>query len=148
MRLSCQKAFILVLVSAIGCDDGTGPLALPAQFELVNINGRQLPTYFSATPGNTPTILSASVALDNAGQAVITEHRREFDGVERTITNTSDYTIRDNQIEINSFAPCPINASCIGTVDGMISGEALSLIVVQISINGAIIYNYRIARSP
>ena len=145
MRLSCQKAFLLLLVSTIGCTDSTGPLTLPAQFDLENINGRQLPTYFSPTPGLTPTILSASLTLDNAGKAVMTEHRRAFDGTEATITNTFDYKIKDNQIEIGSFEPCPINAICIGTLKGTISGETLSLIVVQVSINGSIVYNYRIA---
>ena len=145
MRLSCQKAFLLLLISTIGCHDSTGPLTLPAQFELENISGRQLPTYFSTTPGLTPTILSASLTLDNAGKAVMTEHRREFDGTEATITNTFDYRIKDNHIEIGSFEPCPINAMCIGTLKGTISGETLSLIVVQISINASIIYNYRIA---
>ena len=145
MRLSCQKAFLLLLVSTIGCTDSTGPLTLPAQFELENISGRQLPTYFSTTPGLTPTILSASLTLDNAGKAVMTEHRREFDGTEATITNTFDYRIKDNHIEIGSFEPCPINAMCIGTLKGTISGETLSLIGVQISINASIIYNYRSA---
>jgi hypothetical protein len=149
MRLSCQKAFLVLLVSAIGCDDNTGPLAFPAQFQLENINGRQLPTYFAPTPGPTKTILSASLFLDNAGQALMVEHRREFDGAESIVTNTSNYTIRGNQIEINSFEPCPINSIfCIGTVNGTISGQTLSLSIVEISPWGGIVYNYRIASSP
>ena len=145
MRLSCQKLFPLLLVATIACRDATAPLTLPAQFNLENINGRPVPTFFSPTPGLTPTILSASLTLDNAGKAVMTEHRREFDGTETTITNTFDYRIKGNQIEIGSFQPCPPNANCIGTLKGTISGEALSLTVVAISIDGSIVYNYRIA---
>jgi hypothetical protein len=145
MRLTRQKAFLLLLVSTIGCHDTTAPLTLPAQFNLENINGRPVPTFFSPTPGLTPTILSASLTLDAAGKAVMSEHRRSFDGIETTITNTFDYRIKGNQIEIGSFQPCPPNANCIGTLKGTISGEALSLTVVAISINGSIVYNYRIA---
>ena len=143
MRLSCQKAFLLLLVSTIGCHDSTAPLALPAQFNLENINGRQLPTYFSPTPGLTPTIVWASLTLDNAGKAVMIEHRLAFDGTETTITNTLDYRIKGNQIEIGSFEPCAPNANCAANFIGTISGEALSLIIVQISIDGSITYNYR-----
>lgn len=145
MRLSCQKAFLLLLVSTLGCHDSTAPLTLPAQFELENINGRPVPTYFSSTPGPTPTILSASLTLDNAGKAVMSEHRREFDGTEATITNTFDYRITGNQIEVGYFGPCPINANCFGTYKGTISGMTLSLTIVQVSIDGSIIYNYRMA---
>lgn len=145
MRLSCLKAFPLLLVATIGCHDTTAPLKLPAQFELENINGRQVPTYFSSTPGLTPTILAASLTLDNAGKAVMSEHRRAFDGAETTIKNTFDYRIQGNQIEVGYFGSCPINANCVGTYKGTISGETLSLIVVEISIDGSIVYNYRVA---
>ncbi len=143
MRLSCQKAVLLLIVSTIACHDSTAPFALPAQFNLENINGRQLPTYFSPTPGLTPTIVWASLTLDNTGKATMIEHRLEFDGTETTITNTLDYRIKGNQIEIGSFEPCPPNANCAANFTGTISGEALSLIIVQLSIDGSITYNYR-----
>ena len=148
MRLSCQKAFLLLLAATIGCRDTTAPLKLPAQFELVNINGRPVPTFFSPTPGLTPTILSASLTLDNAGMAVMTEHRREFDGTETTRTNTLVYRIKGNQIVISCFQPpaiaSPIDLLCV-SYTGTISGETLGLIVVPGSIDSSVIYNYRAA---
>jgi hypothetical protein len=75
----------------------------------------------------------------------MTEHRQEFDGTETTITNTFDYKIHGNEFEIGSFEPCPPNANCVGTYKGTISGQTLSLTIAALSIDGSIIYNYRIA---
>jgi len=151
MRLPRQQAFALLLVAAIGCNDSIGP-KLPATFDLVNINGRGLPTFFSPTPGQTPTILFASLTLDNNGKAFWLEGRRESDGTQTIINNTFDYKITFNQtqigkimfnqIEIGSFSPCAANANCMGTYKGTISNETLSL-NVQATNAGAIIYNYR-----
>ena len=141
MRLPRQQAFALLLVAAIGCNDSIGP-KLPATFDLVNINGRGLPTFYSPTPGLTPTILFASLTLDNNGKAFWLEARRESDGTQTIINTTFDYKIRFNQIEIGSFSPCADNANCMGTYKGTISNETLSL-NVQTTDAGAIIYNYR-----
>ena len=143
MRLSCQKAFVLALALTLGCHDSTAPLVLSAQFELENINGRQLPTYFFATPGLTATILSAGLTLDDGGKAVMTEHRQEFDGTETTYTNTFDYRIKDTKIEIGRFEPCPPNANCVGIRSGTIAGSTLTLLMQTTNL-GPIIYTYRI----
>ena len=141
MRLPRQQAFALLLVAAIGCNDSISP-KLPATFDLENINGRGLPTFYSPTPGLTPTILFASLTLDNNGKAFWLEARRESDGTQTTINYTFDYRITLNQIEIGSFSPCADNANCVGTYKGTISNETLSL-NVQTTDAGAIIYNYR-----
>ena len=142
MRLTCQKVLLLVLASTLGCDStgpGTGRL-----YTLDNINGRPLPTYLAATPGLTPTILDATLRLDDSGTAVITEHRRYFDGSEATITNTSTYTVSSNEIVIESFWPCPINAICLGKIRGELTDGMLSLAVAPLGGSDAfIIYNYR-----
>jgi hypothetical protein len=144
MRLSCQKAFLLLLVATIGCSDTTAPLKVPAEFDLVNINGRPVPTFFSPTPGLTPTILSASLTLYEAGQAVMTEHRREFDGTETTSTANLVYRIKGNQLVLSCFLPpvidAPIDLLCV-SYTGTISADSLSLIVVPGQ--GSVIYNYR-----
>ena len=141
MRLPRQQAFALLLVAAIGCSDSISP-KLPATFDLENINGRGLPTFYSPTPGLTPTILFASLTLDNNGKAFWLEARRESDGTQTIINTTFDYKIRFNQIEIGSFSPCAANANCMGTYKGTISNETLRL-NVQTTDAGAIIYNYR-----
>jgi hypothetical protein len=140
MRLSRQSAFLLLFVATLGCDDSTAPIKIPTQFVLENINGRPLPTYLAPTPGLTPDILSASLTFEEGGKAVMTEHRREFDGTETTITNTFDYRFHGNSVEVGSFTPCPPDANCFRTFKGTVSRLTLSL-----SIGGPIIYNYRIA---
>lgn len=144
MRLSCQKAFLLLVVATIGCRDTTAPPKIPVQFDLANINGRPVPTYFSPTPGLTPTILGASLTLYDAGLAVMTEHRQEFDGTETTRTANLIYRIKGNQIVMSCFQPpaigAPIDFLCVAYT-GTISADSLSLIVVPGA--GSVIYNYR-----
>jgi hypothetical protein len=150
MHLSCKKALPLLFFSAITCHDSTGPVTITAEFELANINGRPIPTYLSPTPGLTPTILSASLTFDKSRKVVMTEHRREWDGSETTTTHTFDYRINDNKIEIGCFESAPVisgvgvgSVLCVGNYTGTISGKTLSLVVVALSIDGSIIYNYR-----
>ena len=145
MRVSRQRVFLLVLALTIACHDTTGPQTVSAHFVLENINGRPLPTYLSATPGPTATILSATLTLDKLGKAVMTELRQDVLQGEATYTSTFDYRIHGNQIEIGSFEPCPINAICAGNIMGTISIGGLSLVMVSFSIDGPIIYEYRIA---
>ena len=151
MHLSCKKAFPLLFFSAIACHDSTAPATISVEFELANINGRPVPTYLSPTPGLTPTILSASLAFDRSQKVVMTENRREWDGTETTTTHTFDYKINGNQLAIGCFEPVPAipgvgvgSVVCIGNYTGTISGNALSLVVATVSIDGSIIYNYRL----
>jgi hypothetical protein len=144
MRLSRQKAFLLLLAATIGCRDTTAPLRIPAQFYLVNINGRPLPTYLSPTPGNPPTILSASLTFYQAGQAVMTEHREDVNGTATTTTANLVYRITGNQLVLSCFQPpvidAPIDLLCV-SYTGTISGDNLSVIIVPGP--GAVIYNFR-----
>jgi hypothetical protein len=146
MRISRQKAFLLLLAATIGCTDTTAPIKVPAQFDLVNINGRPIPTYFSPTPGNPPTILWASLSFYEAGQAVMTERRQEFDGTETTRTANLVYRIKGNQLVLSCFQPpvldAPVDPLC-ASYTGTISAESLSLIIVPGAIDGLVIYNYR-----
>jgi hypothetical protein len=144
MPLSGQKAVLLLLAATIGCSDTTAPIKVPAQFILVNINGRPVPTYFSPTPGLTPNILWASLSFFEAGQAVMTEHRQEVDGTtETTRTANLVYRIRGNQLVLSCFQPPVIGASIdllCRSYTGTISADSLSLIFVPGP--GSVIYNY------
>jgi hypothetical protein len=144
MRLSRQKAFLLLLAATIGCSDTTAPIKVPTQFDLVNINGRPIPTYFSPTPGLTPNILWASLSFYEAGQAVMTEHRQEVDGAETTRTANLVYRIRGKQLVLSCFQPpvidSPIDLLCV-SYTGTISADSLSLI--RVPGPGSVIYNYR-----
>jgi len=144
MRLSRQKAFVLLLAATIGCSDTTAPIKVPTQFDLVNINGRPIPTYFSPTPGNPPTILSASLSFYEAGQAVMTEHREDVNGIETTRTANLVYRIRGDQLVLSCLQPpvidAPIDLLCV-SYTGTISRENVSLIIVPGP--GSVIYNFR-----
>jgi len=142
MRHLCQRVLFLLLVATAACNDSTGP-KLPATFALVDINGRALPTYPSPTPDPSSTVLSAYLLLDNAGTAWWSERRRAQDGTETAIALTLAYAISGNRIDMGPPEPCGPDANCI-SFSGSISKNALSLVVVQVSINGPIVYNYRV----
>jgi hypothetical protein len=129
MRLSCQKALLILLVATIGCHESTGPRTVSANYALQAISGRQLPTYLATTPGPNATIFWATLTLDQSGKAVMTERRVDTFTPEATYTTTFDYRISGFRIEIGSFQPCPINASCIANMTGIIIGSTVNLLI-------------------
>jgi hypothetical protein len=139
MHLLREKAFLLVLASAIACHSPTGPVS--ARFVLENINGRSLPTYLASTPGPTTTIFSASLTLDKSGTVVMTEHRRDLLRGEGTYTDTLEYRIHGIQIEIGCFKP-HIGTDMCPNLTGTILGGILHLNVGR-QASTAIIYTYR-----
>ena len=141
MNLSRPKVFLVVLVSTLACHNAAGPPTLSAEFVLDNIDGRPLPTYLAPTPGPTAIIFSASLALDGSGKAVMTEHRQDMLQGDRWSTNTLDYRINDNRIELGCFHPTPANLLCTA-YGGTISSETLSLTIAP---SQPVIYNYRVA---
>ena len=144
MRLPCQKALLLLAVSTLACHDSSGPPAVIGRFVLNDINGRNLPTYLAPTPGLTPTIVWGALALDESGNAVMTEHRIEWNGVETTNTVTYIYKINGNDIEFELTPPCPINAICAAPPKGTITSSGISLEIGRYD-SQAIVYSYRIA---
>ena len=143
MQLSRQKSLLLVLLSTFACHDTTAPETVSAYFVLQTINGRALPTFLSATPGPTTTIISSSLMLDKTGKAVTIEHREDTFQGEGTYTTTYHYTIHDNQIEIGPFSPCLDTTMCPGNLIGTISPSGLTLIINPISPDFQIVYQYR-----
>jgi hypothetical protein len=129
MRLPCQKALLALLIATIGCHESTGPRTVSANFALLAINGRQLPTYLAQTPGPAATIYWSTLTLDQSGKAVMTERRVDTFSPEATYTTTFDYRIRGLRIEIGSFEPCPINANCAPNMTGLIIGSTVKLAI-------------------
>jgi hypothetical protein len=142
MRLPCQKAFILLALTTIACQDPVWPPRVTARFALNDINGRALPTYVAPTPGFSPTIVWGTLILYSSGKAVMTEYRREFD-TETTYTRNYKYRVTDNQIEFDYSPPCPPNALCPILPKGTITPNGLTLEFGQFD-SQAILYNYRI----
>jgi hypothetical protein len=144
MQLSRQQVLLLLFVATVGCRDGMAP-SVPTQFVLHDISGHQLPTSFSAPPGL--TILSASLTLKDGGKAELVAQVQDPGGNATTLTNTVDYFVFNGRIAIKGFVePCPIDALCPETTyNGTVSDQTLSLVVAAFSIDGSIVYNYRIA---
>jgi hypothetical protein len=145
MRLFGQKVLLLVAVSTIGCRDANGPFE-SQQFVLQDINGRSLPTYLSATPGATPTIVSGSLTLSNDGQAMIAEHRIEWDGTERDAQTSYTYKIDGDKIVFDFGTPCPPNALCAAPPVGTVTPSGLSVDWAPFD-PGLIVYHYVFLRS-
>jgi len=143
MHLTGQKSLFLAVVFAFACTDSSGPGAVTARFELNDINGRPLPTYPAATPGLTPTILSSTLIFDQTGQATITEHRTEWNGIDATVVTKYTYRISDNEILFSYLIPCPPNANCIAPPKGTFLLNRLSLEMGHLD-SLVILYNYRL----
>ena len=143
MRLSSQKAFLLVLVSSIACSDSTGPETVSAFFTLQTIDGRALPTYIAATPGPSSIVISSSLTLYTTGKAVVIEHRDEMLRGNVTDTTAYVYSIHGNQLEIHSPSPCLAIELCPLTRAGTLSPFALSLVINPNSPDSHIVYQYR-----
>jgi hypothetical protein len=141
MRLTRWNAFVLLAVSLAACSDSTGPRTVSAEFVLTDIDGRPLPTYIAPTPGLTPTVVSGLLSLTESGEAVITEHRIEWNGAEVTYIAHYAYEIRDNQIQFLMLQPCPPNANCIAPPKGTITGGHLAVEIGRLD-NQPILYNY------
>ena len=146
MRLRSRNVFLLSLSLGfiISCRDSSGPAAITARFELNDIDGRALPTPPAFTPGLTPTILSSTITLDDAGFAAITEHRTEWDGRDVTSTSTYKYKITGSHIEFDFPTPCPPNALCARLPRGTLFMGRLSLEMGYVNTD-PILYNYRLA---
>jgi len=144
MRLPSRTVFLVSLAFVISCRDSSGPAAVTARFELNDIDGRALPTPPAFTPGLTPTILSSTITLDEAGNAAVTVHRTEWDG--RDVTSTTNYTykITGSQIEFDFSPPCPPNALCARPPRGTLFMGRLSLEMGYVN-SDPILYNYRLA---
>jgi hypothetical protein len=142
MRLSRQKALLLILVSSAACSGATGPETVAAFFELKSINGRPLPTYLAATPGPSRTVISSNLTLYKSGKAVMVEHRDDMFTGEGTYTTNYNYRIQGNQIVVGTFQ-CPINADCASYMKGTISPLSLNLVINPASVDFQIVYEYR-----
>ena len=144
MNLSSRKLFFLALALVIACRESTGPAVVLARFELIDIDGRALPTPPAVTPGETATILASTVTLDELGNATIVEHRTQWDGSDATLTSHYTYNITGDQIEFDYLQPCPPNALCAAPPKGRFFLDRLSLEMGRINTD-PILYNYHLA---
>jgi hypothetical protein len=140
MRLVCQKAFLLAVVTLACHDPSTAPPPPFSGFTLDNINGRTLPTFVSPIPEG-PTILSGTLFLDGSGKVVVTERGRDINQGDFFTTDTLDYRITGDKIEIGCFRPYPAIKVCAASF-GTISGTTLSLTVDP---RQPLVYTYKLS---
>ncbi len=112
MNLIGKTVLAASIISAVACHDVSGPPTLPAGYILTSINGKPLPTTYSAVP-EAPVILSSNLYLDGAGNAYIAERRQVMiaPGEVTYVTNYT-YTIRDNTIQFHFQCPPDALALC------------------------------------
>ena len=142
MRLLRKCVFAFLIVPVIGCHDTSGPPPLPANYMLVSVNGRPLPTVTFPFP-EAPTVLDGTLFLDGAGNAVIREHQHVMIAPgEVTYTTNYTYTISDSKVEFHSATPCPPDAICAAPPVGTFLENHL---LVDMGAGGnALIYDYQL----
>jgi hypothetical protein len=146
MRLIGQKALILISLITIACRDSTSPSPFTGTYFLLQANGQQLPAVIYSTPGETITVVTASLALTPDAKAVLVEQRRYVaQGVttDNTFTSSLKYHVTGNDITIGSFTPCPMGALCISDLVGKVSGSNIILTVGMVSPDTPLIYTYQ-----
>ena len=149
MRLSCQKACLLLIVSAIACNDTTAPTRVTALYVLESIGGQPLPASFSAHSGQTATVFMATLNLDPAGNAALVEYRRrEFSTFQQEGRNSrlTDYEIVGENITIGPPCPHDLLADCYPKRYGQIRDSILTL-SGEIGDPHTLVYEYRLAAS-
>jgi len=134
----------------MACTDSTAPSRLASGlYVLESVNGQAVPAIVIAGQTDTSFMLSATLTLDGAGNAVRIEHWRYVyqpsHAEEGTLTANSEYRITRGNITVGSFQPCPANALCEGNKVGKITSTTLTLAYADNPT--APVFLYRIAPS-
>ena len=142
MRFFRKTVLVAVAASIPACHDTSGPPALPANYMLVSVNGRPLPTVTSPIP-EAPTVLDGTLFLDGGGNAVIREHQHVMIAPgEVTYTTNYTYTISDSKVAFQSATPCPPDAICAAPPVGTFLHN--HLLVDMSAGNGTLVYDYQL----
>jgi hypothetical protein len=146
MRLIGQKALILGSLITMACRDSTSPAPFAGTYFLLQANDQQLPAVIYSSPGETITVITASLTLTPDANAVLSEQRRYVThGVtaDNTFTNNLKYHVTGNDITIGSFKPCPMGADCMSDLVGKVSGSNVTLMVGMVDPSTPLIYTYQ-----
>jgi hypothetical protein len=130
MRLSSLKALFLVATVTTGCHESTAaPPEPPVAYMLETVNNGPLPAAFIAAGGDTITVFSAALFLDDATHARVVAHTRKVSPPNpiRDATDTTRYTYRIIGDSIAFEFPCPPDAQCVASPTGTITSSTLTL---------------------
>jgi hypothetical protein len=150
MRLSCLRTLLPIVALTMACSNSTVPARLASGlYVLESVNGQAVPAIVIASQTDTSFMLSATLALDGAGNAVRIEHWRYVyqpsHAEEGTFTANAVYRISGDNITVGSFQPCPANALCEGNKVGKYTSTTLTLAYANNP--AAPVFLYRIAPS-
>ena len=148
MRISRSIALGVIGLVSVGCSDTTSPRPASGYYVLESVNGQPLPAVIGPIPEESISVLFGYLALDDdSDNALTVELRRELDQNvprETHYTSTFNYEIEGNTIEL--FPHCDETAFC-GSIDGVISGDTVSLTIALTS-QMSFTYVYRRAELP
>jgi hypothetical protein len=138
MRLISRIVFIAALVPFQACSDAVAPPRISAFYTLLNIDGRPLPT-FDFDP--TDRVLSATLALDKTGHAVLTQRRIINNQEIETSTNYS-YSLSGDHVTFDFLPPCTGPVLCATLPVGIIDGLNFQLIWGPMPDDSSVFYNF------
>jgi hypothetical protein len=128
MRLFRRNLVLIVVATAIGCSDNTGPTTIPGVFILRTVDGETVPGISPAPLDPAFRTLSGTVTLHADGTAILFEHRIDFTqtpAAQEAITRVLSYSLDGHRIIINPD-DCPPNATCMA-IRGILLNSTLSL---------------------
>src|SRR3982074_940571 len=112
MRLSCLKVLLPVIGLTMACHESTAPpRTVSGMYLLESVNGQPVPAIVYAEPADTSFMVSATLTLDIAGNAVRSEHWRYVYQPNRidegTFMANLHYRIAGDNITVASFGTLP-----------------------------------------
>ncbi|HET6546430.1 MAG TPA: hypothetical protein VFG55_06765, partial [Rhodanobacteraceae bacterium] len=130
--LSRLKALLPLVALTMACGESTTPhRAESGLYILESVDGHPLPAIVSAGPAETSFILSATIMLDDAGNAVRSEHWRYTYQPNHTDEGTFvahlQYRLSEDNITVGMFQPCGSAALCEGNKVGKLTPTTLTL---------------------
>lgn len=142
MKLWCQKAFLILAVSAIGCSDPSGPRSVAGVYLLESVNDQPLPAPLGE---NAISVIYGSVILTEDANATTVERRRDArQNVPTEFTLVSNYRYQLDGRWIDFIFDCPPHANCI-TIEGMITDDVLTIAIGGFAASFLTVYKYRLA---
>jgi len=147
MRLSCQKAFILVVALTAACHESTSPPAVLRSFVLESVDTQPVPVVIHASGGDTTTLYWASLRMYEGGTAEIAAHSRQVHATlpTREATDISHYSYRiiGDSISFDYSPPCPPYALCVAPPFGKFTSSSTATLFYYGGVGRQAAYLYR-----
>ena len=146
MRLSRQKAFILVAAFTVACHETTSPPAVLRSFVLESVDNQPVPVVTYASGGDTTTLYWASLTLYEGGTADIATHTRQVRSTlqPREATDIAHYSYLIVGDDITFDYSCPPNALCAMPPSAKITSSS-TVTLFYGDLGRGVMYHYRLS---